>query len=305
MAGAAGMFGVRQPGRRHAGDRDRATQGSVNLAPAKARLVEKSYIEQAIWWHQYCVMEMGMANRRIFHGFFSYAHHDAETDPSLIEDFTSELERRVGSKLTNARFAIWRDKEGLRTGERWNEKIETEIRRADVFILLLTPRWIDSDYCRKEYCIFEEVESQREVGEYVAPLLARSIAQQEKHFTPEQKDIHSRIARRQYFKAVNFLNLTKGQRISEIEKLADDVTGMIERLRELSQSSSDLSATGKSSRVGRTAEFSARAEDYAEVDFLRSAEVRIEPAEKNRERSVYAQVDFVERLFVKGDKADI
>jgi hypothetical protein len=78
-----------------------------------------------------------MAEHRTFNGFFSYAHHDAEIDPSLITDFTSQLEGRVGSKLTNARFAIWRDKEGLRTGARWNEKIETELRRADVLILLL------------------------------------------------------------------------------------------------------------------------------------------------------------------------
>jgi hypothetical protein len=49
MAGAAGMFGVRLPGHRHAGGRHSATQGSVNLALAKPRLVEKSYIEQAIW----------------------------------------------------------------------------------------------------------------------------------------------------------------------------------------------------------------------------------------------------------------
>src|SRR5580693_5684456 len=142
-----------------------------------------------------------MAEHRTFNGFFSYAHHDAEIDPSLITDFTSQLEGRVGSKLTNARFAIWRDKEGLRTGARWNEKIETELRRADVLILLLTPRWIESDYCRREYTVFEGVEASREIGEYVAPILARPISQQEKHFTPEQKDVHDRIANRQYFKA--------------------------------------------------------------------------------------------------------
>jgi hypothetical protein len=246
-----------------------------------------------------------MAEHRTFYGFFSYAHHDAQTDPSLIEDFSSELEHRVNSKLTNARFAIWRDEGGLRTGEGWDEKIEAQIRRADVFILLLTPRWIHSNYCRKEYSIFEEVESLREVGEYVAPLLARSVAQQEKHFTLEQKDIYDRIARRQKFEAVNFFNRTRAQRISKIEKLADDIAGMIERLRDLPAMISHSPVTRTSARVERTAEFSARAEDYAEVDFLRSAEVRIEPIEKNRERSVYAQVGFVERLFVKGDKAYI
>jgi hypothetical protein len=64
-----------------------------------------------------------MATNSTFNGFFSYAHDDARTDPSLITDFTTRLEGRVDSRLTNARFVIWRDKGGLRTGERWNDKI--------------------------------------------------------------------------------------------------------------------------------------------------------------------------------------
>jgi hypothetical protein len=86
-----------------------------------------------------------MVKHSNFTGFFSYAHHDDDTDPSLIEDFTTRLEGRVGSRLTNARFAIWRDKGGLRTGERWNDKIEAELRSAHVLIVLLTPQWIGSD----------------------------------------------------------------------------------------------------------------------------------------------------------------
>lgn len=110
-----------------------------------------------------------MAKHRTFNGFFSYAHHDAEVDPNLITDFTTRLEGRVASRLTNARFAVWRDKRSLRTGERWNDKIEAELRCADVLIVLLTPRWIESEYCRKEYSVFEEIETSRAVGQYVAP----------------------------------------------------------------------------------------------------------------------------------------
>jgi hypothetical protein len=106
-----------------------------------------------------------MMEHPTFNGFFSYAHHDAKVSPNLITDFTSELEGRVASKLTNARFSIWRDEEGLRTGERWNEKIEAQLRGSHVLIVLLTPQWIGSDYCRKEYLFFEEIEDSREVGE--------------------------------------------------------------------------------------------------------------------------------------------
>src|SRR5947207_2944477 len=122
-----------------------------------------------------------MPDQKSFKAFFSYARHDAVTDPELVESFTTALENRVNAKILNARLSIWRDEHGLRTGDRWNEKIEGEVRSSDVLIVLLSPRWIESPYCRKEYTIFEEVESRREVGDYVAPILVRSIESQEKY----------------------------------------------------------------------------------------------------------------------------
>jgi len=153
--------------------------------------------------------------------------------------------------------------------------------------------------------IFEEIEASRPVGQYVAPILARPIEQQERYFTPAQKDVHARIANRQYFKAVNFINLTRAQRNTEIEKMADDIAGMIDRLRQLPTTPERSAPARRHTRVGGPREFSARAEDYAEVDFLRSFEVRVDRAQNERKRGVYAQVDFVERLFVKASKAYI
>jgi len=244
-----------------------------------------------------------MVEHATFNGFFSYAHHDAEIDPSLIADFSSGLEGRVDSRLTNARFAIWRDREDLRTGERWDDKIEAELRRAHVLIVLLTPRWTESNYCRKEYSIFEDIEGSRGVGEYVAPILARPMGQQEKYFTPAQKDIYTSIAKRQFFKAVDFLNLARPRRNAEIDKMADDIAGMIDRLRQLQLTPIPRGLGRPRAAGGRLREFSAHAENYAEVDFLRSAEVRVDRAEGDSERNVYAQVDFVERLFIKSSKA--
>ena len=246
-----------------------------------------------------------MVKHSNFTGFFSYAHHDDDTDPSLIEDFTTRLEGRVGSRLTNARFAIWRDKGGLRTGERWNDKIEAELRSAHVLIVLLTPQWIGSDYCRKEYTFFEKIETSRHVGEYVAPILARALDQQEKYFTTEQIDIYASITNRQLFKAVDFLKLTRARRNTEIENMADDIAGMIDRLRQLQIAPALPVPPHRHKPVARPREFTALAENYAEVDFVRSSEVRVDRAQMDCERGIYAQVDFVERLFIKGRNADI
>jgi len=58
-----------------------------------------------------------MADQRVFQAFFSYAHHDAKTDSKLVEAITVALEDRVVSRLVNDGFTIWRDKEGVRTGD--------------------------------------------------------------------------------------------------------------------------------------------------------------------------------------------
>jgi TIR domain-containing protein len=225
----------------------------------------------------------------------------------LITAFTTQLEYRINAKLANARFQIWRDEDGLRIGERWSDKIDDELRRAAVLIVLLTPRWIESEYCRKEFSVFEEVEALRGVGEYVAPILVRPIEQQERYLTSAQLDVRARIADRQYFKAIatDFLNLTEARRNAEIDKVADDIAGMIDRLRSLPRMPArSVIARRYTGRRGLR-EFSALAEDYAEVDFLRSSEVRVDRAKNHGERGVYAQVDFVERLYVKSSKAYI
>ncbi|ESW73472.1 toll/interleukin-1 receptor domain-containing protein [Mesorhizobium sp. C277A] len=171
----------------------------------------------------------------VYQGFFSYAHSDAAADPDLVEAFTRQLELRVSNKFTNAKFAIWRDTENIRIGERWNAKIESAINSSDIMILLLSPKWVESDYCRKEYLPFKAVELNKSVGEYVAPLLVREIAGQKKHFTEEQNETVLEIEQRQYVEtlAASFVDLTKDQRTSLVEQIADDIAGMVERMRDL------------------------------------------------------------------------
>jgi Adenylate and Guanylate cyclase catalytic domain len=53
------------------------------------------------------------------------------------------------------------------------------------------------------------------------------------------------------------------------------------------------------------AEFHAAAQNYDRVDFVSSAEVVIDPPQEGEERGVYAQLDFVERLYVESARARV
>jgi hypothetical protein len=241
-----------------------------------------------------------------FQGFFSYAHLDAQNDSKLVEALTTELERRVSAKLTNAEFSIWRDTAGLRTGEKWNDKIVHTIQNSQIFIVLLTPKWIQSEYCRKEYECFLAVEESIGVGHYVAPLLIRSVESQVPRFNPDQKATYDSLTERQYKKilATDFLRQSEDQRTLWIESVADDIDAMIERLRTV-EPPSGVAKISTKAPDRKKREFDARAHNFREVDFLSSAEVLIDPPDGTERRSVYAYLEFLPRMYVQASSARI
>ncbi|WP_395696944.1 toll/interleukin-1 receptor domain-containing protein [Methylocella sp.] len=116
-----------------------------------------------------------MSERRVLSAFFSYAHHDAETYPDLVKTYTETLERRINARLFGLDVRIWRDVDGVRLGAIWDERIQGAVKAAHVLIVLLSPRWIDSDYCQKEYALFRQVEPRSGDKGYVACILIRDF----------------------------------------------------------------------------------------------------------------------------------
>jgi len=173
-----------------------------------------------------------MPTERIFKSFFSYARQDADTDPHLVSALSETLTGRVNGMLTNAQFTIWRDST-VPTGSLWESSIENELRSSDILIVLLTPRWMNSEWCRNEYLLFEEIESDRNVGPCVIPILAKDVARQIPNFTDHQREVYDRIHERQVksLLSTDFLRQNEVERTLHIEKIADDVAGMVERIR--------------------------------------------------------------------------
>jgi hypothetical protein len=235
-----------------------------------------------------------------FKGFFSYAHQDAQTDPKLINAFSSRLERRVTVKLTNARFMIWKDTDNLRTGERWDDRIRATIASCQVFIVLMTPKWFESRYCLQEYEFFHEVERAVGVGEYVVPLLARSIERQLPNFDSEQRKKYNSLWVRQHRKtiATDFLALSDDERDRAIDTIADDIEGMIERLRRRPLEPNESKAAFLR-KAKRKAELATRPHNFEHVDFVSAAEIAVEPKKGNELRGVFAHISFVERLYLQ------
>jgi hypothetical protein len=140
-----------------------------------------------------------MPGKQIFNAFFSYSHLDAKATPRHVEPLAVELENIVSARLVNAGLAVWRDTTHLLTGRRWNAEVENRLRGSDILIVLFSPSWIGSDYCRKEYLVFEEVEAGHGDGEFVVPILLRPIDDQAEHLTEEQRPVYDSLRERQFF----------------------------------------------------------------------------------------------------------
>lgn len=206
------------------------------MAPPQSRLVLREASIEAVRSNGAGAETTGIAGSRrpVFKGFFSYSHSDAEVDPRIVEAFSTELEKRVDAKLVNARFELWRDNEKLRAGDYWDESIETAITSANIFIILLTPKWISSDYCHKELKIFEKPQAAHKSGGYVIPIYARDIEGQAKYLESDQKELYDRIKRIQHQQVIPriFARLSVDERIDLIENVADPICAMLDRLRD-------------------------------------------------------------------------
>ncbi len=179
-----------------------------------------------------------------FQAFFSYAHADAVLDPGLFEAFSKELERRASALLGDARLEVWRDTEKLTTGDQWNERIENALKKSRLLIVMLSPNWLKSPYCRKEFQYFETIEQTLRSKEFVIPLLVHDVAGERGFLPQDQHEVLDRLMARQYKEALahDFLRQNEKQTSALVAEVADHIKGKVKLLRSQDESSLPLPA---------------------------------------------------------------
>lgn len=120
--------------------------------------------------------------------FFSFAHADRESSPNVFTALTSSINSTVNLKISTFSFSIWWDQQ-IQFGDIWDKAIRDRLTRADFLIILLSPTWLDREYCRNEYRIFKSVGGGR-----IFPILFEPIDKNEvQHFAAEKKEILDEI----------------------------------------------------------------------------------------------------------------
>ena len=103
-------------------------------------------------------------------GFWSYVHKDDVADDGRI----SRLARDMGAQyemLTGEAIELFLDRDALKWGDNWRNKIDESLASVAYFIPVLTPRYFMSPECRREFQFFARRADRLGINDLVLPLL--------------------------------------------------------------------------------------------------------------------------------------
>lgn len=117
--------------------------------------------------------------------FISYTRiKDTKNTYFAVSNFTPHFQEELRQKSGNISLTVFQDTQCIREGARWEDAIGDAVRSARIFLILLSPTWLVSDWCKKEYDIFKR-EKTAKPEKVVIPLLWDEIA--EESLQPDQK----------------------------------------------------------------------------------------------------------------------
>lgn len=139
-------------------------------------------------------------NNNNFEIFCSYAHSD--NDDSWVDDLVQALDRMT-RKLSGVSLKIFVDRESLITADIWEKKIQTALQSSNLLIAVISPSYIKSEWCRKEWNIFNAKENELRVKEIldeeqglISPILLYPLERGQ--FTKEEETFAKQIKKRQW-----------------------------------------------------------------------------------------------------------
>jgi TIR domain-containing protein/biotin-dependent enzyme len=106
---------------------------------------------------------LGIVVSRIINIYVSYAHKD--------ERFAKKLNTHLGPLQREGLIELWYDRD-ISAGMEWEQQINEHLNEAHIILLLISPDFVDSDYC---YSIeMKRALERHERGEaYVIPIILR------------------------------------------------------------------------------------------------------------------------------------
>lgn len=89
--------------------------------------------------------------------FMSYVHFDDEHDGGYLTRFCDLLSGEVRMQ-SGQDFPIFQDRSDIEWGDNWKRRIDDNLDGATMLIVIMTPNYFKSEYCKKEFSRFRSRE---------------------------------------------------------------------------------------------------------------------------------------------------
>jgi flagellar biosynthesis GTPase FlhF len=133
-------------------------------------------------------------------GFFSYSREDDESYKGRLSVLREAIQHELSAQLGRSKssFRLWQDKEAIAPGRLWEAEIKTAVEQSVFFIPIVTPRAVNSDYCKFEFEAFLAREQMLDRADLVFPILYVPVPALADEARWRDHPVLSMIGRRQY-----------------------------------------------------------------------------------------------------------
>ena len=101
--------------------------------------------------------------------FMSYVRFDDKHENGRLTEFRERLSNEVQMQ-TGDEFPIFQDRNDIKWGQNWKERIDTSIDGTTFLIPIITPSFFKSDACRDELMRFIEIEKELNRNDLILPV---------------------------------------------------------------------------------------------------------------------------------------
>jgi hypothetical protein len=176
--------------------------------------------------------------------FVSYAHKD--NDDGWITEFIEAIQREHTTQYEPQPFKIFIDNSEIRTMDDWEHRILGGLRNSKLMVVMLSPKYFESEYCRKEWKIYLEYELDKAMqGEGIATLYIQSVSAFEQDTGAEHNDWLMNLRRRQYMDLRKWhysgsFSLKNPDIRPSLQKLEQDISLKLAKAERISSSKSNF-----------------------------------------------------------------
>jgi hypothetical protein len=125
---------------------------------------------------------------------------------------------------------IFKDTEGIKTGDDWQDVLNSNLDSARIFLFLLSVQWLQSKWCNLEYKIFTE---RMKVDQMKKLFPVEWVAVDDRFLNDDQKLLNKEIRKEQLFDFKHLQNrqFESAEVNSAIVDLADRITEYLGSIR--------------------------------------------------------------------------